>query len=115
MAYYEHVMLLRPDVHQNQIDELVEKSNKIIQKYSGQITKTEDWGLRYLAYKITKNKKSRYLMLELDVPHEGLKELQRIHKIDPIVIRTMAVKIDQLDPNHSSLSLAYKEPTDNNA
>ncbi len=68
MAQYEHVFLARQDLSQAQVDALAEAATKIVEENDGKVTKTETWGLRTLAYKIQKNRKAHYVMLNIDAP-----------------------------------------------
>ena len=68
MALYEHVFLARQDLAQAQVDTLAETATQIIEGLGGKIVKAETWGLRGLAYKIAKNRKAHYVMLEIDGP-----------------------------------------------
>ena len=94
MALYEHVFLARQDLAQAQVDALAETATKIIQDNQGRVTKTETWGLRSLAYRIAKNRKAHYVMLEIDAPGEVVAELERQTQINEDVIRYMTVKVD---------------------
>ena len=77
MALYEHVFLARQDLAQAQVDALAETATKIITDNQGRVTKTESWGLRSLAYRIAKNRKAHYVMLEIDAPGNVFSELER--------------------------------------
>jgi small subunit ribosomal protein S6 len=66
MALYEHVFLARQDLAQAQVDALAEAATKIVEEGKGKVVKTETWGLRGLAYRIAKNRKAHYVMLEID-------------------------------------------------
>ena len=66
MALYEHVFLARQDLAQAQVDALAENATKIITDNGGTVVKTETWGLRSLAYRIAKNRKAHYVMLDVD-------------------------------------------------
>ena len=68
MALYEHTFLARQDLAQAQVDALAETATKIIEDNGGKVVKTETWGLRSLAYRIAKNRKAHYVMLEIDAP-----------------------------------------------
>jgi small subunit ribosomal protein S6 len=68
MALYEHVFLARQDLAQAQVDALAETATKIVEDNAGKVTKVETWGLRSLAYKIAKNRKAHYVMLNIDAP-----------------------------------------------
>ena len=94
MALYEHVFLARQDLAQAQVDTLAETATKIIEDNKGKVVKTENWGLRSLAYKIAKNRKAHYVMLEIDAPAGVVAELERQTQINEDVIRYMTVKVD---------------------
>ncbi|MCD2324965.1 30S ribosomal protein S6 [Sphingomonas sp. IC-56] len=94
MALYEHVFLARQDLAQAQVDALAETATKIIQDNNGRVVKTESWGLRSLAYRIAKNRKAHYVMLEIDAPGSVIAELERQTQINEDVIRYMTVKVD---------------------
>ena len=97
MALYEHVFLARQDLAQAQVDTLAETATKIIQDNDGRVVKTEAWGLRSLAYRIQKNRKAHYVMLEIDAPAGVVAELERQTQINEDVIRFMTVKVDELE------------------
>ncbi len=98
MALYEHVFLARQDLAQAQVDALAEAATKIVTDHQGKVVKTENWGLRSLAYRIAKNRKAHYVMLEIDAPSGGLiAELERQTQINEDVIRYMTVKVDELE------------------
>ena len=94
MALYEHVFLARQDLAQAQVDALAEIATKIVNDNEGRVVKTENWGLRSLAYKIAKNRKAHYVMLEIDAPAGVVAELERQTQITEDVIRYMTVKVD---------------------
>jgi small subunit ribosomal protein S6 len=97
MALYEHVFLARQDLAQAQVDTLAETATKIIEDNKGKVVKTETWGLRSLAYKIAKNRKAHYVMLEIDGPGAIVAELERQEAINEDIIRYMTVRVDELE------------------
>ncbi|MBX9795651.1 30S ribosomal protein S6 [Sphingomonas sp.] len=101
MALYEHVFLARQDLAQAQVDALAEMATKIVEDNAGKVVKTETWGLRSLAYKIAKNRKAHYVMLELDAPAGVVAELERQVQINEDIIRYMTVKVDALEAGPS--------------
>jgi small subunit ribosomal protein S6 len=94
MAHYEHVFLARQDLAQAQVDALAMTAHEIIQSNGGKVVKTETWGLRSLAYKIAKNRKAHYVMLEFDAPGTVVAELERQTQINEDIIRYMTTKVD---------------------
>jgi small subunit ribosomal protein S6 len=89
------VFLARQDLAQAQVDALAETATKIIEDGKGKVVKTETWGLRSLAYRIAKNRKAHYVMLEIDAPGSVVAELERQTQINEDVIRYMTVKVDE--------------------
>ena len=87
MAQYEHVFLARQDLSQAQVDGLAEAATKIVEENDGKVTKTETWGLRTLAYKIQKNRKAHYVMLNIDSGGSTIAELERQTRINEDVLR----------------------------
>ena len=101
MALYEHVFLARQDLAQAQVDVLAATATEIIEKGGGKVAKTETWGLRSLAYKIAKNRKAHYVMLEFDAPGAVVAELERQTQINEDIIRYMTIKVDDLEAGPS--------------
>ncbi|MDR0484603.1 MAG: 30S ribosomal protein S6 [Alphaproteobacteria bacterium] len=100
---YEYIYLLRGDLSPNQVQEINNKAVEVIGSFGGKVHKTELLGLRNLAYKIKKNKRASYCLLQLDVPFEGIKELQRLHSVNENVLRTLTLKIEKLEEAPSLL------------
>ena len=101
MPLYEHVFLARQDLAQAQVDALAENATKIIQDNGGSVVKTETWGLRNLAYRIAKNRKAHYVMLDIDAPAGAIAELERQTNINEDIIRYMTVRVDALESGPS--------------
>ena len=94
MPLYEHVFLARQDLAQAQVDALAENATKILTDNGGSVVKTESWGLRGLAYRIQKNRKAHYVMLEVDAPAPAVAELERQTGLNEDVLRFMTIKVD---------------------
>ncbi len=103
MPLYEHVFLARQDLAQAQVDALAENATKIVESQEGKVTKVESWGLRNLAYKIAKNRKAHYVMLNIDAPAGTVAELERQTSINEDVIRYMTVRVDALEDGPSAV------------
>ena len=97
MPLYEHVFLARQDLAQAQVDALAENATKIVESQEGKVTKVESWGLRNLAYKIAKNRKAHYVLLNIDAPAGTVAELERQTSINEDVIRYMTIRVDELE------------------
>jgi small subunit ribosomal protein S6 len=94
MPLYEHVFLARQDLSQAQVDALAENATKIVEENQGKVVKTETWGLRSLAYKIQKNRKAHFVMLDLDASGAAVAELERQTRMNEDVIRYMTVRVE---------------------
>ena len=97
MAQYEHVFLARQDLSQAQVDGLAEAATKIVEENDGKVTKTETWGLRTLTYKIQKNRKAHFVMLDVEADGATIAELERQTRMNEDVIRYMTVRVDELE------------------
>ncbi|HWH22581.1 MAG TPA: 30S ribosomal protein S6 [Allosphingosinicella sp.] len=103
MPLYEHVFLARQDLAQAQVDALAENATKIIEDNGGKVVKTETWGLRSLAYRIAKNRKAHYVLLDVDAPAPVVAELERQTQINEDVIRYMTIKVDGHEQGPSAM------------
>jgi small subunit ribosomal protein S6 len=103
MPLYEHVFLARQDLAQAQVDALAENATKIITDNGGKVAKTETWGLRSLAYRIAKNRKAHYVMLDLDAPAAAVAELERQSNINEDIIRFLTIRVDEHEKGPSAM------------
>ncbi|MCL6740748.1 30S ribosomal protein S6 [Sphingomonas sp. RB56-2] len=103
MPLYEHVFLARQDLAQAQVDALAENATKIIADNGGKVVKTETWGLRGLSYRIAKNRKAHYVMLDIDAPAPAMAELERQTGINEDVIRFMTIRVDAHEKGPSAM------------
>ena len=103
MALYEHVFLARQDLAQAQVDAIAENATKILTDHGGKVVKTETWGLKSLAYRIAKNRKAHYVMLEVDAPPAAVAELERQTGINEDVIRYMTIRVDAHEDGPSAM------------
>jgi len=103
MPLYEHVFLARQDLAQAQVDALAETATKIIEDNGGKVAKTETWGLRSLAYRIAKNRKAHYVMLDFEAPAPVVAELERQTQINEDVIRYMTLRVDAHEQGPSAM------------
>ena len=97
MNLYEHTIIARPDVSPNQINQLLEKYTKIVEKFEGNIVKTENWGLINLSYLIKKNRKGNYIHFKIKGSGKTISELEKNEKIDKNLLRYLTVKVKKFD------------------
>ena len=103
MALYESVIIGRQDLTPNQFEELVEGFIKIIESFKGVIKKRESWGLRNLAYKINKNRKGHYFLLNIDSSSDAILEYERLMRLNEDIIRFLTIRINSVDEKPSPL------------
>ena len=103
MPLYEHVFLARQDLAQAQVDAISENATKILTDNGGKVVKTETWGLKSLAYRIAKNRKAHYVMLEIDAPAPAMAELERQTGISEDIIRFMTIRVDAHEDGPSAM------------
>ena len=111
MAFYESVVITRPELTETQIDKLIDDLSDIIIKDDGKVVKKEQWGLRSFAYKIKKNKKGHYFMLNLESAPTTIFEYERQMRINEDIIRFLTIKIDEIDNKPSPLSIDNDKTT----
>ena len=103
MAYYENVFIARQDISVTQVEELTDTFTKFISDNNGKIVKTENWGLRTLAYRIKKNRKGHYVMFYIDAPGAAIHEMERQMRINEDILRYLTIKIDAFEEGPSAM------------
>ncbi len=103
MPLYENVFIARQDVSSQQVDTMTEEFTKLVSDNGGEVAKTEYWGVRGLTYRIKKNRKGHYVLMNLDAPSDAVQELERNMRIHEDVIRYMTVRVDELEEGPSAM------------
>ena len=103
MALYEHVFLARQDVSNTQVEALTKEYSDIIEQGGGKVTKSEYWGVKSLAYKIKKNRKAHFSLLNIDAPPAVVAEMERRMGISTEIIRFLTVKVEQHETEPSAM------------
>ena len=103
MPFYEHVFVARQDISPQQVETLTADLTKVIEANGGQVKKTENWGLRNLAYKINKNRKGHYVLLNIDAPASLVTELERNVRLNEDIIRHLTVRVEALEEGPSAV------------
>ena len=97
MNLYEHTIIARQDVSPSQLKQIVEKYSKIVEKFDGNIVKSENWGLMNLSYLIKKNKKGNYIHFKIKADGKIISELEKNEKLDKNLLRYLTVKVKKFD------------------
>ena len=103
MAFYENVFIARQDISSAAVEGLADKFAGVIAENGGSVSKKEFWGLRNLSYKIKKNRKGHYVLLNIEAPAAAVDEMQRQMKINEDILRYLTIKVEALDPNPSAI------------
>src|SRR5580698_1180598 len=102
MALYEHLLIARQDISAQQVDALATHLKTIVEGEGGKVEKQEYWGLRSLSYRIKKNRKGHYVLLNINAPSNAVVELERQLKINEDVLRYITVRVEQFEQSNSS-------------
>ncbi len=103
MALYEHMFLARQDVAPQQIDELVNAYKGVIEAHGGKVGRIENWGLRSLAYRIRKNRKAYYVLVNIDAPAAAIAEVERQMRINEDILRYITIRVEKHEKEKSAM------------
>ena len=102
MSLYEHVFICRQDISQQQVETLTENLTAILTEQGGSIEKTEYWGLRSLAYRVKKNRKGHYSLLNITADHTAISEMERQMSLNDDILRFMTIRVEEHDAEPSA-------------
>ncbi|HLZ02194.1 MAG TPA: 30S ribosomal protein S6 [Bradyrhizobium sp.] len=103
MPLYEHVFLARQDASSQQVEELTTQMTGIVEQAGGKVTKTENWGVRSLTYRMNKNRKAHFVLLNIDAPSAAIAEIERQERISEDVIRYLSVRVEEHEEGPSAM------------
>lgn len=103
MALYEHVFLVRQDASPQQVETLANDMKAVIENGGGKVTKTEQWGLRSISYRVKKNRKAHYALMNIDAPWPAVAEMERQMKINEDILRYMTVRVEEHEVGQSAI------------
>lgn len=102
MANYESVLIARQDLGASQVSNIVSDLSDIIKKEGGEVVRVDNWGLKKLAYRIKKNRKGHYVVMNIAAPANAIAEFERIMRFNEDIIRYMTVKVDEFSEDSSA-------------
>ena len=102
MANYESVLIARQDLGASQVSNIVSDLSDIIKKEGGEVVRVDNWGLKNLAYRIKKNRKGHYVVMNIAAPANAIAEFERIMRFNEDIIRYMTVKVDEFSEDSSA-------------
>ena len=103
MALYEHVFLARQDLSPQQVDALIEQYKGVIEGEGGSVGRVENWGVKSLTYRIKKNRKAYFTLMDIDCPPSAVKEVERQQSISEDVLRYMTIKVEAHEEGPSAM------------
>lgn len=102
MTNYESVIIARQDLAPTQVSNIVANLSKSIEDFGGQVVRVDNWGLKNLAYRVKKNRKGHYVLLNITAPTPAVAEHQRLLRLNEDVIRFMTVKVEEFSKEPAS-------------
>ncbi|MGI9400786.1 MAG: 30S ribosomal protein S6 [Rhizobiaceae bacterium] len=103
MALYEYVFLARQDVSGQQVDALIEQFKGVLESNDGTVSKVENWGLRSTAYRINKNRKAHYVLMNVDAPAAAIAEMERQMRLSDDILRYMTIRVEEHEEGPSAM------------
>jgi small subunit ribosomal protein S6 len=103
MPLYEHVYLARQDVSAQQVEELTAQFKGVIEQMGGTVPKTEYWGVKSLTFRMRKNRKAHFTLMNIDAPPAALTEIERQQRINEDILRYLTVRVDELEEGPSAM------------
>ena len=112
MPYYECVFIARQDIAGPQVDALTDAFAGVIAEHGGQVSKREYWGLRNITYRIKKNRKGHYVLMNIDAPSAAVKEMERQMSINEDILRVLTVRVEELEEGPSAVMQSKNQRED---
>jgi small subunit ribosomal protein S6 len=103
MPLYEHVYLARQDVSAQQVEELTAQFKGVIEGMGGKVAKTEYWGVKSLTFRIRKNRKAHFTLMNVEAPSAALAEVERLQRINEDILRYLTVRVEELEEGPSAM------------
>lgn len=112
MPLYECVILARQEVSAPQVEALIEEFSNVLSQGGGSVSKKEFWGLRNIAYRVKKNRKAHYVLLNVDAPSPAVKEMERQMSLNEDVLRFLTLRVEELEEGPSAMMQAKNSRDD---
>jgi small subunit ribosomal protein S6 len=103
MPLYEHVFITRQDASAQQVEDLTAQFKTVIEQMGGKIAKTEQWGMKSLAYRLRKNRKAHFTLLNIEAPPAALNEIERQERLSEDVLRYLTVRVREHEEGPSAM------------
>ena len=101
MVLYEHIFIARQDISSQQVEGLTDMIVAVLEENGGKVLKNEYWGLKSLAYRVKKNRKGHYSLLNIEADHAAVAEMERRISLNDDIIRHMTLRVDEHEADES--------------
>lgn len=109
MTKYESMLIARQDLGQSQVNDIIATLSDAIKKEGGEVVNVDNWGLKSLAYRIKKNRKGYYVVLNISAPASAIFEYERLARLNEDIIRFMTIKVDEFASSNNNEETAADE------
>jgi small subunit ribosomal protein S6 len=99
MSKYEVMYIINAGVEDDKRAALIESLNGIITREGGKVVNVNEWGMRDFAYRIDDMTKGYYVVVNFEADNAGVKEFDRLMRINPNVVRFLIVNMDEVKEN----------------
>jgi small subunit ribosomal protein S6 len=103
MSLYEHVYLARQDASAQQVEELTAHLKGVVEGLGGSVAKVEYWGVKSLSYRLRKNRKAHFTLMNIDAPAAAINEIERLERLNEDVLRYLTIRVDELEEGPSAM------------
>jgi small subunit ribosomal protein S6 len=103
MPLYEHVFLARQDLSAQQVEEFTAQYKGVIEQMGGKVGKTEYWGVKSLTYRMRKNRKAHFTLMNVDAPSAAMSEVERQQRINEDVLRNLTIRVEEHETEPSAM------------
>jgi small subunit ribosomal protein S6 len=103
MPLYEHVYLARQDASAQQVEEFNAQFKAVIEQMGGSVAKTEYWGVKSLSYRMRKNRKAHFTLMNIDAPPAAIVEIERQERLNEDILRYLTIRVDEHEAGPSAM------------
>jgi small subunit ribosomal protein S6 len=95
MRVYEELFIVKPDAPEEEVESFIEQVKQVISTGHGNVDKVDNWGVRKLAYRISKYNEGRYVLVVFTSGPELVREVERRMRVTDLVIKFITVRVDE--------------------
>lgn len=95
LPIYESIFILKPNLQDKDVDDVVEKTHKIIKDNSGKVMDNEIWGKRRMAYEVDKERYGIYVLIHFEGEGKLIRELDRNYKLMGEILKYIIIRLNK--------------------